>query len=170
MVRLRCGLMIGPHTGCFRHEAEHCFEDYPTQGVFTESQQDIGGETMIKLMREKLIELTNILKDVGHGDESLAPVLTEAEDIVEKSYVEPDWKELALHLLDCEAATGYHLGSLKSGSKSEKDRHRSILRSAIGIIEGTGGFKYRNRGRGEVLKWAVDTVQYLDGVLDKGLE
>lgn len=48
------------------------------------------------------------------------------------------WKNLALWLLDCEAATTQHLVDLKSSSKSEKNRHQSICTGAVNMIESFG--------------------------------
>lgn len=45
-----------------------------------------------------------------------------------------DWKNLALHLLNCTAATVQ--GFPKSTSKGERRRHQSILSGALKMLDG----------------------------------
>lgn len=59
----------------------------------------------------------------------------------EKTMTENDWRSLALWLLDCEAATTEHLLYLKSASKSEIRRHKSICKSAVNMIKSFGQLK-----------------------------
>lgn len=44
------------------------------------------------------------------------------------------WKEIALWLADCHAATASYLGSIKSISKAEKNRHAQICDRAEQMI------------------------------------
>ncbi len=46
------------------------------------------------------------------------------------------WKNLALYLADCHAATFFHEGSLKSCSKSSRARFKLICERALNAIEG----------------------------------
>lgn len=47
------------------------------------------------------------------------------------------WKNIAIYLLDCHAATAGYDGQLKSTSKSRKTRFLSILEKGIALFEGT---------------------------------
>jgi hypothetical protein len=62
-----------------------------------------------------------------------------------------DWRDLALFLADCEAATAYHALTTKSVSKSERRRHLSICEKAEYMLE-HGVFIGRRRPQAEV--WA----------------
>jgi hypothetical protein len=55
-----------------------------------------------------------------------------------------DWKKLALFLADCQAATTMRELSIKSGSKSEKRRHRDICQMAKDFMEGRDCFGSRD--------------------------
>lgn len=56
-----------------------------------------------------------------------------------------DWRELALFLADCQAATSERELSLRSGSKGEKRRHRDICLLALGAMNGTQAFASRTQ-------------------------
>ena len=47
------------------------------------------------------------------------------------------WKNIAVYLLDCHAATAGYDGQLKSVAKSRKERFASILEEGIALFEGT---------------------------------
>ena len=90
---------------------------------------------------------------------------------------EPNWKDIALYLADCHAATGYREGSLKSGSKSEKERHLSICREASALIKGEKSPKYHYEdenpgwGRsstGSIVERLDETADFIEGVLGGG--
>jgi hypothetical protein len=55
---------------------------------------------------------------------------------------ERDWKQLALWLADCHAATAYYMANTKSMSNSERRRHISICDATRQMIE-EGGFTRR---------------------------
>jgi hypothetical protein len=46
------------------------------------------------------------------------------------------WKSIAIYLLDCHAATAGYDGTIKSVSKSRKERFASILEEGIALFEG----------------------------------
>ncbi len=50
----------------------------------------------------------------------------------------PDWKNIALYLADCHAATAAHDGLLKSCSTYRRERFASICEKAMAMIEGRG--------------------------------
>lgn len=53
---------------------------------------------------------------------------------------EPRWREIALYLADCLAATAEYETSLASVSKSRKQRHRQICRRAVELLKGEHPF------------------------------
>lgn len=69
------------------------------------------------------------------------------------------WKDLAIWLLDCEAATAFQVSSVKRSSKSERNRHRRICEIAVnGILSGCF--------RGDGSRFSTPEV-YLQRVVDR---
>lgn len=50
--------------------------------------------------------------------------------------MEPNWKDIALYLADCHAATADHDGMLKSCSTIRRERFASICEKAMALIDG----------------------------------
>lgn len=69
-----------------------------------------------------------------------------------------NWKSIALYLLECEAATVEYLMGIKSGSKSERRRHKTIVNKALAAIS-LGDGDWRVKDLGDVVKRCNDAAR-----------
>lgn len=74
--------------------------------------------------------------------------------------VDAYWKDLALWLLDCEAATLERLKGLKTASKAEIRRHTEICSRSLSAIEAKAFFdQHNNRPINVVVERAKKAIQ-----------